>query len=143
MREQYPQRRSPEAILRLQYPAGWQEIMTAPDAAEWRTWIESLAGLTQQRCAESGTPPEWAGDAEAVTSRWQRAIELVADASIDPADELTEAQRIETALQILNANLDGIGWEKEGLAFGVVHIITLEEAMIDLREIQSFPFAND
>jgi hypothetical protein len=142
MREQSPQPQSPESILSLQYPAGWQEILTALDAIDYQAWMGSLTAMTQQLCAESDTPPEWAGDTEAVTSRWKRTVELVADASIDPTDELTEAERIEAGLLTLQANIESMGWEEEGLSFIVPNLITGEEAVIDLREMQSVPEAN-
>jgi hypothetical protein len=101
MREQLLQPKPPESILRLQYPAGWQEILTAPDAADYQAWLGELTGMTYRICAEGNALPEWARDTEAITSRWQRAIELVADASIDLTDELTEAERVETGLLTL------------------------------------------
>lgn len=143
MHERLPRLQAPESILRLQYPAGWEEIMTAPDAAEYQVTMGALTGMTYRICAESGASPDWTKDTEAITSRWQRAVEYVADAAIDPADILTEAERIEQGLLTLQANIEGIGWEEEGLSFVVPNIVTGEETLIDLRQMQSMPDTND
>ncbi len=76
---------------------------------------------------------------EEILFRWQQAIELVADATIDPEDDLSEAERIETALLTFQANVESIGWDDEGLAFTVPNLFTGEEASIDLHELPGLP----
>jgi hypothetical protein len=132
--EGFPQ--SPESARPLRYPEGWREILEAPDATDYQTWMDGLADMTQQACGGLTEVPDWTEDTEEVRYRWQRAIELVADAAIDPEDlpDLSEAEVIETALLTLQANIEGMGWDEEGLVFTVPNMFTGEEATIDLRE---------
>jgi hypothetical protein len=96
--------------------------------------MAQLTALTQQRLRE--TDASESEDESITLQRWQRAVELVADATIDPEDlsTMTQAEIVETALLTLQANLESMGWDEEGLAFTVPNIFTGEEASIDLRQ---------
>ncbi len=123
---------------RLRYPEGWQEVLEAPDAVDYQFWLGELMGITLRRCHELGNVPDWAQDAgDALRTRWQRAIEQVADIAIDPEDlaTMTQAEIVETALVTFKTNLDSLGWDEEGLAFTIPNMFTGEEARIDLREL--------
>jgi hypothetical protein len=102
-------------------------------------WLESLVDVAETRLEVLASPPSWAKDTEVVLNRWQVAIELIADAAIDIEDdqELTEAERIETALLTLQANIERIGWSEDGLAITVPNLLTGEEAEIDIRNLPS------
>ncbi len=132
--ESFPQ--SPESRRTLRYPEGWREILEAPDASDYQAWMQGLSDMTQQACRGLVETPGWAEDTDEVRYRWQRAIELVADAAIDPEDlpNLSESEVVETALLTLQANIEGIGWDEEGLVFTVPNMFTEGEARIDLRE---------
>lgn len=136
MSEQLPQK--PEALLELQYKQGWQEILEAEDAEEYRSWIDNLVELTQQMCANDPSAPEWAAQQESVKNRWQRAIEVVGEGALE-TDDLTEAERIETGLLTIKENIESMGWETEGLAFMTVG----SEPYIDLRDLPTPPGANN
>ncbi|HJQ08974.1 MAG TPA: hypothetical protein VJ836_05840 [Candidatus Saccharimonadales bacterium] len=136
--ERIPEPQSPETGPQLRYPEGWREILEAPDAADYQLWIGQLIGTTYRAFHSRGEVPAWAEDLEGeMLHRWQQAIELVADAAIDPEDigSMSQAEVVETALLTLQANLDGIGWDEEGLAFTVPNMFTGEEATIDLRNL--------
>jgi len=138
--EHQPDLSSPESepsLAHLRYPRGWQEILEAPDAVDYQMWMDELITLTSAQLAELREPPGWAASAEATRHRWQRAIEQIAEVAIDPDDkvEMTEAEIVETALITLQANIEGIGWDEEGLAFTIPNLVTGEEAIIDLREL--------
>jgi hypothetical protein len=138
--EQLPQPPSPESGPQLlRYPEGWREIMEAPDALDYQTWMRDLTDLTQQRLREIGATD--AEDERAIITLWQQAIELVADAAIDPEDlgGMSQAEIVETGLLTLQANLEGIGWDEEGLAFTVPNMFTGEEASVDLRQLPGTP----
>ncbi len=125
----------PESFPELRYPEGWQEIFEAPDATDYQMWIRGLTTGTQERLL--GSEIEWANSTESITTQWQRAIELVADIVIDPEEipEMSQAEIIETALITMQANVEGIGWNDEYLAFTVPNMFSGEEATIDLREL--------
>jgi hypothetical protein len=133
----------PESRLRLQYPDGWEEIATAPNAVDYRAWLSDLTALTSLSCQEAGNIPDWATHPLGIANRWQRAVEIVADAAIDPEDDLTEAERIETALSIIEESVGSVGWEEVGLTFVVHNLLTGDEARIDLRELTSAPEPRD
>lgn len=125
-----------EAHSGLRYPQGWHELFEAPDAADYGLWLSGLSDLTRRRLSEAG---DLSMGGEEILFRWQQAIELVADTTIDPEDDLSEAERIETALLTFQANVESIGWDDEGLAFAVPNMLTGEEASIDLRELPGLP----
>jgi hypothetical protein len=135
--EEEPEFKSAELMLDLRYPQGWQEILGAPDAIDYQIWLDDLVGLTQSAFGQTDSHPEWAADSEGVKRQWQRAVELIAEAAIEPGDidELTEAQLVETALITLKENIGAMGWDEEGLAFTIPNIFTGEEVLIDLRSI--------
>lgn len=135
MSEQLPNH--PEQTLSLQYHQGWQEILEAPDAESYRTWIGNLMDMTRQAYADPAESPSWVLHQEALQNRWQRAIEVVAEGALE-ADGLTEAERIETGLLTIKESIESMGWEEEGLAFLAVG----SEPYIDLRELRSFPDEN-
>jgi hypothetical protein len=140
--EQLPEPRPPESSPSLRYPEGWHEILEAPDAADYQMWLGQLMGLTYRICQERGEVPLWAEDAgDEMLNRWQHAIELVADAAIDPEDMsgMSQAEIVETALLTLQANLESMGWDEEGLAFTVPNLFSGEEASIDLRDLPALP----
>ena len=123
------------ALPTLQYAEGWKEILEAPDTLDYQTWLRDLTDLSQEALLEHEV--EWAHDKAAIAAVWQVALEQVADVAIDPEEigDLTPSEVVETALLTLQANLDGMGWEEEGVIFIVPNIFTGEEARIDLREI--------
>jgi DNA-binding transcriptional MocR family regulator len=82
--EQLPQPSSPESAPQFRYPEGWCEILSAPDALDYQTWMSDLTDMTQRRLRETGSA--CAEDGATITARWQQAIELVADVAIDPED---------------------------------------------------------
>lgn len=144
MTELAPQHNRPE-ILRLRYPAGWAEILHAPDAEEYRQWMQELTVLTQNVLSRTHNPPEWATDGEAVMSRWQRAVEQVACGVEDTGEESSEVELIEIGLVTLRANIKHIGWEEEGVVFLTPDLPAGNGAtidFIDIREIQSYSGEN-
>lgn len=128
-----------EAPLRLQYPAGWHEILTAPDAVDYRLWFDRLVDVTQQECAEHSESPAWAVDRMLITSRWQRAIEIMASVAIVPDSGLTESEHVEVGLNVFKENFDAMGWRERGLSFEAASIFSREEILIDLRTVESAP----
>lgn len=128
MSEQLPSQ--PEEVLTLQYRQGWQEILEAPDAESYRTWLSNLMEVTRQVYVDSPESPPWVAHREALQSRWQRAIEIVAEGALE-VEGLTEAERIETGLLTIKESIESMGWEEEGVAFLTVG----SEPFIDLREL--------
>lgn len=119
-------------MLTLRYSQGWDEMLCAPDAELYRTWIGNLVEVTSRVCANASEAPLWAAHQEALQNRWQRAIEVVADGALE-VDDLIEAERIETGLLTIKESIESMGWEEEGLAFLAVG----SEPYIDLRELAS------
>jgi hypothetical protein len=118
----------------LLYTSGWKEILEAPDAADYQLMLAGLTEMTQRAMLDTGV--DHASGQRAVLVAWQKAIELIAGIAVDPDDELTEAEMVETALRTLEMNLTagGMGWDEEGLVFTIASLITGEEATIDLRD---------
>ena len=123
-------------LLPLQYPTAWQEILTVPEAVDYRDLLASLVATTCRACQGAPEAPSWASHPESVANRWHRAVELVAGAIISPEYQLTEPQIVRAGLAALKFNLAYLGWEEEGLAFVVPDILTGEATCIDLREVQ-------
>ena len=135
-----------ESEHRLRYRAGWQEILTAPDAVDYQLWLDHMVELTSQELLLSATPPEWAKDNKEILERWQRALEAILPGAIEP-DELaglTEAEAVEAALNIFKETIEGIGWEEVGISFTVPNVFVaeatpnegeIEAAIIDLRHV--------
>ncbi len=124
---------SEESYLRLQFPSGWDEILTAPDAVDYQLWLENLTEITLQSCSRLDNPDPWMLDTAAIRNRWQRAIELVAAHGLYLVQDLTAVERIETALNIFKETIGANGWEKHGLVFEL-----LPGQTIDLRNIEPF-----
>ena len=116
----------------LRFEEGWQEILEAPDALDYQTWISDLVDFSSQQINK-----EFICSKEVVLTAWLKALELVADVAIDPeeASEMSEAEMVETALITLQTNIASIGWDHEGLAFTVPNMFTGEEATIDIRDL--------
>lgn len=130
----------PPESLHLQYEAGWHEILHAPDAADYRQWLQELTELTRLACVGAANSPAWAAAPEQIQRRWQRAIELIGEASIDPEDVLTDAERLEAAILTLKELIkDPDDWEEDGLRFYIFSVYTGEESIIDLREVTDAP----
>lgn|GEM_PF-6675404 len=134
-------RRSPETPRPLRYPEGWRDILTAPDAFDYQTYMRNLSDLTQQACRDLAATPDWSEDVEEIRYRWQQVVEMVAGMSISPDDlqKLAEADIVEAGLITLEANIAAMGWDEEGLAFTVGNMFTGEESVIDLRELAYDP----
>lgn len=135
MSENEPRSHSPELDPQLRFAKGWQEILEASDAVDYQMWLSDLTDLSLGRMSEEGSTQTQSK--EAVLALWLRALEQVADVVIDPEEmgEMSQAEIIETALITLQANLESIGWDEEGLVFTVPNMFTGEEATIDLREL--------
>lgn len=126
-----------EASVPLRYSEGWHELLIAPAAADYQQWMEELGARTQQGCEQLENPPDWAQNPDEIRYRWQRAIEMIATATITPNDlsRLSQANVIETALLTLQANVEALGWNEDGLAFTIVDLLTGEDVVIDLRTL--------
>lgn len=138
MNDNEPSYTSPETeIPRLRFEEGWREILEAPDALDYQTWLNDLVDLSLQRIDEENADQTY--DQEAVLTAWLKALEQVADIAIDPDDMagMTQAEIAETALITLQTNIESLGWDSEGLIFTVPNLFTGEEATIDLRELLS------
>jgi hypothetical protein len=120
-----------QGLESLRYTAGWQEIMHAPDAADYRVWLDDFVELTQ---TVVGT--ERVVDKVVAKHDWQLAIEQVADISITEVDKvgLTEAEMLETAFLTLQATLDALGYQEEGLCLVVPNLELGEEYEIEFRK---------
>lgn len=127
----------PEGSLSLLYPEGWDEILSAPDALDYQMWLEDLSSTTREALHGAAEVPSWVEDAEQLRLRWQGALELIADAAIDPEDkaDMSQPEIVETALLTLQANLESLDWEEEGLRFIIPNIFTSEPVIIDLRDL--------
>lgn len=114
----------------LRFEEGWREILEAPDAIDYQTWLSDLTDLSRERLDKIVTE-------ETALLAWLRALEQVADIVIDPAQmtEMTQAEIVETALITLKFNLDHMGWDDEGLIFTVPNMFTEQEATIDLWDL--------
>ena len=129
----------PPDFLRLQYPAGWEEVFRGSDALDYQLWLADLTRLTQQAGREPGNAAPWMEESKAIANRWQRAIEVMADAVIAP-DGLTGAQSIRAAFAMFTYSINNsIEWGTKGLAFPVLSPLTGREVLIDLRELSSAP----
>jgi hypothetical protein len=137
MNENEPQYNAPESqgAPRLRFEEGWREILEAPDALDYQTWINDLADLTSQQINEEHTERTY--NQGAIVAAWLRAVEQVADVAIDPEDikNMSQADIVETALITVQTNIGAMGWDMEGLVFTVPNMFSGEEATIDLREL--------
>lgn len=120
----------------IKYPDGWREILEAPDTEDYRNWLDELSELTKSNI--SGENIWWENDE--IETRWQMAVEVVANAAITPDDlsELSQDQIVEAGLIALKTNIEeGLGWEEEGLKFTVPDMFlsdSPQEASVDLRD---------
>lgn len=130
----------PEESLGLEYPIGWRDILTVPDAADYQLWLDDLSFMTREAFRDSSHAPDWVSDAEQVRLRWQGAIELIADATIHPEDKagMDQSQIVEAGLLGLQANLENLEWQEEGISFIIPNIFTGEPITIDLKKLPSF-----
>ncbi len=136
MNEKEPYPRSPESVNPpLRFEEGWREILQAPDALDYQTWLSDLSDLSLQRLTEDSDKKRFTK--ETILRAWLRALEQVADVAIDPEDleNMSQAEIVETTLITLRTNLDSIGWDDEGVVFTIPNMFTEEEAMIDLRNL--------
>lgn len=136
MNENEPKYTSSESQrITLRFEEGWREILEAPDALDYQTWINDLVDFSSRQINENHTEQTYGQ--EAVLTAWLRALEQVADVAIDPEDiqEMSQADIVETALITLQTNIEAMGWDTEGLVFTVPNMFSGEEATIDIREL--------
>lgn len=134
--ENEPKYTSPEVETpQFRFAEGWHEILEAPDAIDYQTWLNDLTELSQQQINEVGTSEKI--NEKTLLVAWLKALEQVADIVIDPEEmeRMTQAEIVETALLTLQTNLEVMGWDTEGLVFTVPNMLTGEEATIDVREL--------
>lgn len=132
-------------MLELKYSAAWQELLTAvdPEAIELQLWFGQLVSITGEELSRKNSPV-WADSEAGIVNRWQRAIEIVADTSLENPEELTESQRIEAALRTITMNIEIIEWAERGIAFNFPlrdspESVDVKDApLLNLCEIQSY-----
>lgn len=121
----------------LQYEAGWEEILSAPDDADYQHWMSGLVELARVHPDIHDHP------LESVRYAWQRAVEDVADKALSEQDKFrfTEREIIVTALMTLHANVQAVGWLVEGVSFMVPDLKQDNVAGIDIRTYLADPYA--
>ena len=129
-----------ELSARLRYGEGWREILVADDAQEYQELVSELVDLTVGTLGSIRTEGSPTFSEKQVLQGWLEVLERVADIAIDPDDELTEAERVETALITFRENVvgrSGPGWDELGLSFSVPNLFGIDEIddLIDIREI--------
>lgn len=136
MNNNEPQYNSQESQRpQLRFEEGWREILEAPDALDYQTWINDLIDLSSRKINKEHAKRPYGQ--EAILNAWLRALEQVADVAIDPEDvhDMSQADIVETALITLQTNIETMGWDTEGLVFTVPNMFSGEEATIDIREL--------
>jgi hypothetical protein len=126
--EQSQEQERPKA---LKYPAGWQEILTAPDAEEYQHWLmNDVVPLSMLQ------PELEIYYREELLEGWKRAIETIADVAMMPDDpeEMTEAETVELAIVTMRETIGTMGWEESGISLVVPNLETGEDVEIDIRE---------
>ena len=114
--------------LRLEHTNEWRELLQDPD---YRAHLDDLVDITIEVILELPEPPQW--QRTEIKRRWQRAIEVVGEASATAADELTVDQGLElgllNTLQIIETG------EWDNLQLVIFDMNEGKEKTIDLRDL--------
>ncbi|MDB5163513.1 MAG: hypothetical protein JWS12_130 [Candidatus Saccharibacteria bacterium] len=105
----------------LIYGEYWPEVLEEP---EYQDWLQEQVVLTKTGLSALPAPPEWADNEAQISVAWQRAAEVVADASYWPyqVKDVPPINVLKNSIGILQESINQTGWQIEGVAFSVADV---------------------